>query len=189
MEKALFLDRDGVINVEKNYVYRIEDFEFVEGIFELCRCAQELDFRLVIITNQAGIARGFYTVQDYEKLTAWMLEQFSLQKVHIDRTYYCPFHPTAGIGIYRRSSLDRKPSPGMILRAKEDLNLDLSMSALIGDKRSDIEAGQSAGIGNNILLSPTLAVSDSVNVKRFASLTEISEWFGRTFHHLPAARQ
>ena len=96
MDRALFLDRDGVINVDKKYVHRIEDFEFLDGIFELCRRAKERDFRIVVITNQAGIARGYYTVRDYEILTAWMLEEFARKKIHIDRVYYCPYHPTAG---------------------------------------------------------------------------------------------
>jgi D-glycero-D-manno-heptose 1,7-bisphosphate phosphatase len=178
MNKALFLDRDGVINVEKNYVYRIEDFEFVDGIFELCTCAQALGFKLVVITNQAGIARGYYTVGDYQRLTDWMLRQFAARGICIDRVYYCPFHPTAGVGEYRRNSFDRKPNPGMILRAKEDLALDLSRSVLVGDKDSDIEAGRAAGVGYNLRLRHEgKVVSEPLE---FASLAAILDWLACT---------
>jgi D-glycero-D-manno-heptose 1,7-bisphosphate phosphatase len=176
MNKALFLDRDGVINKEKNYVYRIEDFDFIDGIFELCRCAHERNYRIIVITNQAGIARGYYRVRDYEILTAWMLEEFSREQIHLDRVYYCPYHPTAGIGIYRRDSYDRKPAPGMILRAKKDLDLDISGSILVGDKVSDIKAGLAAGIGNNVLLSPAPSGLTRDNVLEFSTLHCITSW-------------
>jgi D-glycero-D-manno-heptose 1,7-bisphosphate phosphatase len=155
MRKALFLDRDGVINVEKNYVYRIEDFEFVDGIFDLCACAQRLGFKLIVITNQAGIGRGYYTETDFEQLTQWMLKEFRSHGTAIDHVYHCPYHPTAGVGEYRQDSFDRKPNPGMILKAKRDYGLDLSRSVLIGDKESDIEAGRTAGIGHLVKLAHT----------------------------------
>jgi len=176
--KALFLDRDGVINVEKNYVWRIEDFEFVPGIFELCETAQHLGFLLVVITNQAGIGRGYYTEADYQKLTDWMVEQFLARGIEISRVYHCPHHPTAGIGEYRRESFHRKPNPGMILDARDELGLDLSESVLVGDKDSDIEAGRAAGVQNNI----KLILSGNVNPGRleFPSLQAIADWLART---------
>ena len=180
MNKALFLDRDGVINVEKHYVHRIEDFEFVDGIFDMCRCAQELGFKLVVITNQAGIARGYYTVADYERLTEWMLERFASHGIQIHRVYYCPYHPTAGIGDYRRVSFDRKPNPGMILRAKEDLNLDLSASVLVGDKDSDLQAGEAAGIRYNLKLSYAPGLTGSRSLE-FATLGKIETWLRHSF--------
>jgi D-glycero-D-manno-heptose 1,7-bisphosphate phosphatase len=181
MDKALFLDRDGVVNTEKNYVFRIENFGFITGIFDLCSRARELGFRLFIITNQAGIARGYYTTADYETLTAWMLDEFSSRDIHIEHVYYCPFHATAGIGKYRQDSFDRKPNPGMILRAKAAFNLDLPGSVLIGDKDSDIEAGQTAGIGHNVLLTPDMADTGSPGELRFSSLADIAAWLNRTF--------
>jgi D-glycero-D-manno-heptose 1,7-bisphosphate phosphatase len=150
--KALFLDRDGVINVETCYVHRREDFHFQEGIFELCRAAQELDYLLVVVTNQAGIARGYYTELDYLRLTEWMIGQFAEERVQIARVYYCPYHPIHGVGKYKRDSPDRKPNPGMLLRAGADFNLDLQSSVLIGDQLSDIQAGKAAGVETTILL-------------------------------------
>lgn len=146
MNKALFLDRDGVINVEKNYVYKIEDFEFIEGIFELVRSYQEKGFLIIVITNQSGIGRGYYTEEDFHKLNNWMIEQFKQKGIIITEVYYCPYHPTHGKGEYLKDSFDRKPNPGMILKAQEKYDIDLSQSVLIGDKESDIEAGRNAGI-------------------------------------------
>jgi len=161
---ALFLDRDGVINIEKNYVYRIEDFEFMPGIFELCSTAQERGLALVVVTNQAGIARGYYTEADYQRLTAWMLAEFRSRGIDLDAVHHCPYHPTAGIGEYRRESFDRKPNPGMLLKARLSLGLDLHHSVLIGDKTSDIEAGRAAGVGHLMLLGGDAVVSDDVAV-------------------------
>jgi D-glycero-D-manno-heptose 1,7-bisphosphate phosphatase len=181
MPRALFLDRDGVVNIEKNYVYRIEDFEFSDGIFELCARAQRLGFVLIVVTNQAGIARGYYTVAEYERLTEWMLERFVANKIRIQRVYYCPFHPTAGIGEYRRESFDRKPNPGMILRAQQEYALDLAGSVLVGDKHSDIEAGRAAGVRYNLTLLHGVDQPSVVERLEFASLHAIGDWLERTF--------
>ena len=150
--KALLLDRDGVINIEKGYVHRRQDFHFREGIFDLCRAAQMLRYLPVIVKNQAGIARGYYTESEFQELTDWMLREFCRHGVSIVRVYYCPYHPVYGIGKYKYDSADRKPKPGMLLQAQTDLNLDLTASILIGDKLSDIEAGTAAGVGTKILL-------------------------------------
>lgn len=151
MNKALFLDRDGVINLEKNYVHKIEDFEFIDGIFELTKYFQDKGYLIIVITNQAGIGRGYYTEEDFHKLNDWMIDQFKQRGILITEVYYCPFHPTHGIGKYKKDSFDRKPNPGMILNATRKYNINLSESILIGDKESDIEAGKSAGVGMNIL--------------------------------------
>ncbi len=180
-QRALFLDRDGVINEERNYVYRIEDFVFIDGIFGLCRQARDLGFRLVVITNQAGIGRGYYTEADYRTLTRWMERQFADRGVPIDRVYHCPYHPTAGVGDYRRDSFDRKPNPGMILRARDELDLDLPRSVLVGDKDSDIEAGRAAGVGYNLRLK--VGTADPAAEAEFASLGAISSWLKQIFSH------
>ena len=184
MRKALFLDRDGVINVEKHYVYRIEDFVFIPGIFELCATAMRLEYRLVVITNQAGIGRGYYTEADYQRLTDWMLDVFRARGIEINRVYHCPYHPTEGIGEYRQESFDRKPNPGMILKAKRDFDLDLSQSVLIGDKDSDIEAGRAAGLGYLVKLMHHPHVDEckgTDDVLEFGDLEAVKNWLRGTF--------
>lgn len=148
-QKALFLDRDGVINKEINYLNRIEDFIFIDGIFEICHFFQNKGYKIFIITNQAGISRGYYTEDDYQKLTKWMLEEFQNNGISITKVYHCPHHPEI-TGI----CACRKPNPQMILNAQFEFDLNLSESVLIGDKLSDIEAGKNAGVGLNILISP-----------------------------------
>lgn len=147
------MDRDGVVNVEKDYLYRIEDVEFIPGIFELVRAAKSNGFKVIIVTNQSGIARGYYTEKQFHELMDWMREAFKNRDSDLDAVYYCPYHPEHGIGVYRSESELRKPSPGMILKAKTDHALDLGNSFLVGDRKSDIQAGNAAGVGKNFLLT------------------------------------
>ena len=149
--RALFLDRDGVININHGYVHQPENFDFIDGIFDLAREAHAQLYKLVVITNQAGIARGFYSEQQFHELTRWMCHQFFLQGAPITKVYFSPFHPTAGIGEYKKDDPSRKPHPGMILQAQRELNLDLENSILIGDMPTDIHAGVAAGVGCNYL--------------------------------------
>jgi D-glycero-D-manno-heptose 1,7-bisphosphate phosphatase len=148
MNKALFLDRDGVINKEKNYLYKIEDFEFLDGVFDTCRYFQEKGYIIIIITNQAGIARKKYTEKDYQLLTTWMINEFQKENIKISKIYHCPHHPD-----FTGECECRKPKPKMILDAMMDFNIDLYQSILVGDKNSDIEAGIKAGICKNYLVS------------------------------------
>ena len=128
MTRALFLDRDGVINQEVNYLYRIADVAWVDGIFDLCRTAASLGYKIVVVTNQAGIARGYYTVEDFHTLMDWMRAQFNLEGVSLDAVYFSPYHPE-GQGEYARDHEDRKPNPGMLLRAaNRSIQLDLARS-------------------------------------------------------------
>jgi len=151
---ALFLDRDGVINVDRGYIHRSAQFEFVPGIFELARFwTNELRRPIVVITNQSGIGRGYFDEGAYEDLTRWMCERFEAEHTAIARVYHCPYHPLHGIGQYRRDHPWRKPNPGMILQAVSDLDLDPVQSAILGDKMSDIEAGAAAGIALRILVA------------------------------------
>ncbi|MFH1814746.1 MAG: HAD family hydrolase [Pseudomonadota bacterium] len=154
LRPALFLDRDGVINTEKNYVHRIEDFEFLDGIFDLCRAAVERKMPIVVVTNQAGIGRGYFSEEQFLGLTDWMKVRFEEEQAPIAAVYYCPFHPQHGVGSYRKESFDRKPNPGMLLRARDELGLDMVHSILIGDKGSDIAAAKAAGVGLTLLLGP-----------------------------------
>ena len=148
LNKALFLDRDGVVNVDKNYVYKIQDVEFIEGIFKFCEYFQGNGYLIFIITNQAGIARGLYDTNDFYALNEWMTSQFKLENITITKTYFCPHHPEI------TGPCDcRKPNPGMILRAALEYDLNLSESILIGNNESDLKAGENAGISNNYLFS------------------------------------
>ena len=151
---ALFLDRDGVINVDRAYVHRVEDFEFIDGIFDLCRQARLRDYLIFVVTNQAGIARGYYSEADFLNLTQWMCSQFVAAGAAIDKVYFCPFHAEYGLGKYKVDSPLRKPNPGMILQAAREYDVDLAGSVLVGDMDTDIEAGLAAGVGLNLLFRP-----------------------------------
>jgi D-glycero-D-manno-heptose 1,7-bisphosphate phosphatase len=150
---ALFLDRDGVINVDRGYVHRPDQFEFIPGIFELARFAvQELRWPIVVVTNQSGIGRGLFDEGAFEALTRWMCGRFEAENAPITRVYHCPYHPQFGIGAYRMDHPWRKPKPGMILQAAADLDLDLAESAIIGNSLADIKAAAAAGIGVRVRL-------------------------------------
>jgi D-glycero-D-manno-heptose 1,7-bisphosphate phosphatase len=174
--RALFLDRDGVINYEVGYLYRPEETRFVDGIFPLCRAAQGLGYRLVIVTNQAGIARGYYGEEDFHALMDWMRAQLQAEGIEINAVYFCPDHPEHGIGRYKRESDLRKPAPGMLLRAAAEFGLDLQQSIFIGDRCSDVAAGNAAPVGTMFLLAGTEQQPCPGNYTPIASLTEAEEW-------------
>lgn len=155
VKRALFLDRDGVINEDGNYVHRIDDFHFIDGIFDICRAAASAGMAIIVVTNQAGIGRGLFTEQQFHVLTDWMVARFADQGVGIAQVYYCPHHPMHGIGHYKRDCFCRKPNPGMILRARDDHGICLQNSVLIGDKEWDIVAAKAAGVGTTVLISGT----------------------------------
>lgn len=179
--RALFLDRDGVINVDRAYVHRPEDFEFIDGIFDLCRRARQQDYLIFVITNQAGIARGFYTEDDFLTLTQWMCEAFENAGAAIDRVYFCPFHAEHGIGKYKRESAFRKPAPGMILQAAKEFDVNLEHSVLVGDMETDIQAGVAAGVGCKLLYRPDAGSSaiSSVATRQVGSLAEVNPYLTR----------
>ena len=143
--KTIFLDRDGIINKEINYLYRIEDCIFIREIFETCQYFQKLGYKIIIITNQSGISRGYYNEKDFHKLTSWMLEQFTLKGVNILDVFYCPHGP-------KSICKCRKPNPGMFLEAKIKHNISMDFSWMIGDNEIDITSANSAGISNTILV-------------------------------------
>lgn len=144
--KALFLDRDGVLNVDRHHVCRPEDFEWQAGIFDLLRHAHGQGCRLVVATNQSGIARGLFTEADFQRLTAWMLAELAQRGIPAVRVYHCPYHPEAPVARYRAAHPWRKPAPGMLLAARDELGLDLSRSIMVGDRWTDMQAGQAAGV-------------------------------------------
>ncbi len=137
MKKALFLDRDGVINIDCAYPHKPEQIIFSDGIFNLCKKALSKGYLLVVVTNQAGVAKGYFTEDDVKRLHDWMQQQFCNQGIKIDAFYYCPFHPNATVEMYKKDSSCRKPGPGMILQAAKDFNIDINESLMVGDKESD----------------------------------------------------
>lgn len=168
MNKALFLDRDGVINIEKDYLYKIEDFEFIDGIFEVCKYYQDLDYKVFIVTNQSGIARSFYTEKDFLTLTTWMINEFAKQGINISKVYFCPHHPD----ITGKCEC-RKPKPGMLLDAAKEFDIDLKNSTIIGDKERDIEAGLNAGLVETYLFDESNSIKRSKATKIIHTLEEL----------------
>lgn len=147
-KKALFLDRDGVINIDKGYVHKIEDCEFVEGIFEICRLAAQNSYLLIVATNQSGIARGLYSEKDFHLLMDFIRMEFAKQGCPLDAVYYCPYLEE-GLPPWNIKSPDRKPEPGMIFKAARKYGLSLEKCIMLGDKESDMQAGRKAGIIHN----------------------------------------
>ena len=144
---AVFLDRDGVINVDRGYVSRWSDFEFLPGVVDALGDLSELGYRLIIVTNQSGIGRGYYTEGDFALLSTQLIDYLKEAGVNLTAIYHCPHHPTEAQGGFRQVCACRKPAPGMLLRGIEDWNLDPERCVLVGDKPSDIAAGAAAGIG------------------------------------------
>ena len=178
LRRALFLDRDGVINEEVNYLWRRENVRFLPGIFSLCRAASSLGYKLVVVTNQAGIGRGMYSEEDFHALMDWMRIEFGREGVTLNAIYFSPYHPEYGIGRYRREHEDRKPGTGMLRRAAADLNLSLADSILVGDRSSDIAAANAANLRQAFLLAGTESVSGG-NFLGVTSLAEVETWLSQ----------
>jgi D-glycero-D-manno-heptose 1,7-bisphosphate phosphatase len=174
--RALFLDRDGVVNEEVGYLHLAEDVRFVDGIFSLCRTAASLGYRLIVVTNQAGIARGFYSEADFERLMVWMRSALAAEGVTLDAVYFCPFHPEHGVGEYRREHEDRKPGPGMLLRGARELGIDLAQSVLVGDRCSDIAAANAAGLKQAFLIRGTEERGCDGRYLEVNSLVDVERW-------------
>jgi D-glycero-D-manno-heptose 1,7-bisphosphate phosphatase len=174
--RGLFLDRDGVINEEIGYLYKSDEVRFVPGIFSLCRTAQTLGYKLIVVTNQSGIARGFYTEADFHRLMDWMRNEFTREGITLDAVYFCPFHPEHGVGSYRQEHEDRKPSPGMLRRGAHEFGLALSESILIGDRCSDIAAANAAGLRQAFLLAGTEPSRCKGQYVEATSLADVERW-------------
>lgn len=167
MRKALFLDRDGVINKEINYLYKKEDFIFIDGIFDLVKYYKNLNYYVFVATNQSGIARNYYTEDDFNELTVWMNKEFLKNDTSIDDVYFCPHHPDI------RVCSCRKPHPGMLLNAAKTYNVDLKNSIIVGDKERDIEAGLNAGLEETYLFDASKKVKTSKATRIVSKLEEI----------------
>ena len=151
--RLLFLDRDGIINEDKGYVGNKAAFNFIPGIFEVVEAFVEHGFLPVVVTNQSGIGRGYYTESDFHNLTQWMREAFAEKGMPFMPVYFCPHHPTEAYPPYKKHCDCRKPGPGMLLSAASDLGADLSNSVLLGDSWRDIQAGVAAGLGSQCYVS------------------------------------
>ena len=158
--KAIFLDRDGVINKEKNYLYKIEDFEFIDGVFTTCLNFQSLGYQMIIVTNQSGIGRGYYDESDFHQLTQWMLAQFKVHGVDILDVFFCPHGPESDCDC-------RKPKPGMFIQANSKYDIDMKNSWMIGDKEADIQAANMAGISNTVLVKSGHQINEKTSKAKF----------------------
>ena len=156
--RAIFLDRDGIINTDHSYVYKKENFEFCNGIFKTLQHFLSLDYQLFIVTNQSGIGRGYYSEEDFEKLTSWMRDEFTCKGIKITKVYHCPHTPEDNCAC-------RKPKIDMFEKAKKEFDIDKQSSWMIGDKSSDIQAGQNAGIPNTIFVNTSTCKDASYSVK------------------------
>lgn len=157
---GLFLDRDGVINFDKGYVHTEEDFDFMPGIFEIARAAKAIGQKIVIITNQSGIGRGYFTEEQFLELMNWVKRRFLENEVTIDGVYFCPHNPEESGGSEQSGCVCRKPKPGLILRAIEELSLSAKDSVFIGDKESDMVAARAAGIPSCFLVGSEIKSED-----------------------------
>jgi len=158
--KTIFLDRDGVINKEVEYLFRTADFKFIEGVFGACLYFYHLDYKIIIISTQSGIARGYYSERDYLELTKWMLDQFNIKGISILDILYCPHGPESKCNC-------RKPKPGMLIEAKYKYNISMQDSWMIGDSESDIKAANAAGISNTILVRSGHSIDESNSNSKF----------------------
>lgn len=184
-QQALFLDRDGIINVDKHYVSDPTDFEWMPGIFTLAAAAHDLGALLIVVTNQSGIARGLYTEEKYQTLTAWMRARFEREGVPLAHVYHCPYlkggdgedHPL------------RKPNPGMLLAAQQDFDLDMSRCAMLGDKWTDMDAARAAGVGHAAIVGDARLQANEATLRpEVALLNDLSaatRWLAKTLGTAP----
>ncbi len=180
LRRAVFLDRDGTVNEERDYLYRVEDFAFIAGVPQAIRRLNEAGWLVVVVTNQSGVARGYYGEDDVARLHRHIERLLAAEGARIDAFYFCPHHPREGIGSYRRDCDCRKGQPGMLLRAATEHGIDLSCSFMVGDKVADIEAGEAAGCTPLMVLTG-YGVDESqrlpaARARCFPSLAEASDF-------------
>lgn len=152
MKPAIFLDRDGTINLDRGYVHTIDDFQFIDGTIEAMIILKKMGYLLVVVTNQSGIARGMYSEEQFMQLTEWMDWSLADRGVELDGIYFCPHHPDAKISEYQQQCACRKPQPGMLLEAQAQLTIDMAASYMVGDKLEDMQAAAAAGVAHKILV-------------------------------------
>ena len=179
--RTLFLDRDGIINIDKGYVYKIKDFVWTDGIFEFLNAAISLDFQLFVVTNQSGIGRGYYTENDFHILTQFMLGILKQNGICIRHVFYSPYHPDAEIEAYRIDHETRKPNPGMFYAARDRYGIDFSNAVMVGDRESDAIAAYSAKISHIAIVNSNLKLNKNsalnfFNVSYFSDLKLCQKW-------------
>ena len=162
MDKALFIDRDGVLNQDNGYTFKVSDLKILDGVIEGLKAVQDLNYKIFIITNQSGIARGFFTLRDLQHFMKTLLMILEDSDIFMTDYFSCPHHIEGVLAEFTKSCECRKPKPGMIMQAKKKYNLDLSRSVLIGDKESDILAGKEAKLLTNILVTNKPLRNDSM---------------------------
>ena len=172
-QAAVFLDRDGVINSDTGYVNQWSEFVFLPGAIEAMQRLSRAGYALIVVTNQSGIARGYYSEQDFATLTQHMRHELSQQGVSIAGVYYCPHHVDGITADYRKACSCRKPAPGLLLRAIEDHNIDARRSVFVGDKASDMKAGTNAGIAQRFHVTTGSPELGSVRVSSLLQVADL----------------
>lgn len=176
---AVFLDRDGTINVDHGYVHEIDQFQFIDGVIDAMRELKNMGFALVLVTNQSGIARGKFTEDQFMQLTEWMDWSLADRGVDLDGIYFCPHHPEYGNEEYRLVCDCRKPEPGMLISAQRHLNINMAASYMVGDKAEDMQAAIAAGVGTKVLVrtgKPITEVGESLADDVINSLADLPQW-------------
>jgi D,D-heptose 1,7-bisphosphate phosphatase len=168
-KKAIFLDRDGTINVEKNYLYKISELEFEEGCLEGLKILKEMGYLLIVITNQSGIGRGYYTIEQMQELNEYMNKILKKNNSEIEKFYFCPH-------VIEDNCSCRKPSPELLYKARRDFNIDLTKSYMLGDKLSDVECGQNAGVRSFLLQTGHSKNNSNTNDKIFKNILEFAKF-------------
>lgn len=174
VNKAVFLDRDGTINIDHGYVHQIDDFQFIDGVIEAMLALKRQGYLLVLVTNQSGIARGYFSEDQFLQLTEWFDWSLADRGVDFDGIYYCPHHPE-GQGEYREVCDCRKPNAGMFLQAIEALNIDPAQSVMVGDKLEDLLAAEKAGVKTKILVRTGKAVTPEAEAKADKVLNSLAD--------------
>jgi D-glycero-D-manno-heptose 1,7-bisphosphate phosphatase len=188
LRPAVFFDRDGTLNVEKNYLHRIEDWEWIDGAVAALARLQAAGFALVVITNQAGIARGLYDEAAVHTLHSWMREQLKTHGVTIDGIYFCPHHPDFTPN-YAQVCQCRKPNPGMVLQAAREHGLDLGNSWVVGDRWSDLQAGEAAGLAGGVLVRTGYGAVEEQNAPALRMAWNAADSITQACERILAAKQ
>ncbi|HAS8350974.1 TPA: D-glycero-beta-D-manno-heptose 1,7-bisphosphate 7-phosphatase [Vibrio vulnificus] len=172
---AVFLDRDGTINVDTGYLHEIDDFQFIENAIEAMQAIKQMGYALIIVTNQSGIARGMFTEDQFMHLTEWMDWSLADRGVDLDGIYYCPHHPEGTVEEFRQECNCRKPAPGMLLDAQKFLKIDMSNSYMVGDKLDDMLAGRAAEVGTTVLVRTGKPVTEDAEAAADIVINSIAD--------------